>query len=437
MKKVLLSSVIIFCYLSHYGQIPVTLTFQAKDSLTQNALALDSVNVKNLTENCDTTLYDSVSVLTLNATWPVGIGDPSASGSESLILMQNGSNPFQGSTTVRVFLKKDGALNLALYNNQGRKLSEYQNVFEEGWRLFTVSAGASQLMFLRVTDNLTAKTVKLISTGTGNEGNRISYIGSSDQGSMIVKSSPKESGFVFYLGNQLMYTAYTDGYKENLLFDNPVSSETYTFEMATPVFTCGSTLTINHVAGTVAPVDKTVTYGTVTNIPGETSKCWITSNLGSDHQATAKDDATEPSAGWYWQFNRKQGYKHTGTVRTPNTTWITNISENSDWIPANDPCAIELGAGWRLPTATEWINVYTSGNWTNWNGPWDSGLKLHAAGQLLPASGSLNLRGVHGRYRSSTQDTSNWGENLIFGSGFCKMWGDEKAYGNTARCIKE
>ncbi len=50
---------------------------------------------------------------------------------------------------------------------------------------------------------------------------------------------------------------------------------------------CGSSITINHVAGTVAPVNKTVTYGTVTNIPGETSKCWITSNLGADHQATA------------------------------------------------------------------------------------------------------------------------------------------------------
>ncbi len=79
--------------------------------------------------------------------------------------------------------------------------------------------------------------------------------------------------------------------------------------------TCGSSLTINHVAGVVAPVTKTVTYGTVTNIPGETSKCWITSNLGADHQATAINDATEASAGWYWQFNRKQGYKHDGTTQ--------------------------------------------------------------------------------------------------------------------------
>ena len=134
---------------------------------------------------------------------------------------------------------------------------------------------------------------------------------------------------------------------------------------------CGDPLTINHVTtGGVAPVNKTVTYGTVTNIPGETSKCWITSNLGADHQATAVNDATEASAGWYWQFNRMQGYKHDGTTRTPNTTWINSINENFDWLAANDPCAIELGTGWRIPTNFEWINVDASGNWTYWNGPW-------------------------------------------------------------------
>ena len=67
-----------------------------------------------------------------------------------------------------------------------------------------------------------------------------------------------------------------------------------------PFNACGDNLTVNHlVTNGVAPVDKTVTYGTVTGIPGEPTKCWITSNLGSDHQANAVDDATEESAGWY------------------------------------------------------------------------------------------------------------------------------------------
>ncbi len=97
-----------------------------------------------------------------------------------------------------------------------------------------------------------------------------------------------------------------------------ISAVTSLTKTTSACFSCGaSTITINHAAGAVAPVTKTVTYGTVTNIPGETSKCWITSNLGADHQASAVSDATEASAGWYWQFNRKQGYKHDGTTKRP------------------------------------------------------------------------------------------------------------------------
>jgi hypothetical protein len=202
-------------------------------------------------------------------------------------------------------------------------------------------------------------------------------------------------------------------------------------------FTCGSSITINHVAGAVAPVSKTVTYGTVSNIPGETLKCWTTSNLGADHQATAVDDATEASAGWYWQFNRKQGYKHDGTTRTPNTTWITSINEILDWQPANDPCTIELGSDWRIPTSTEWTNVDDGGNWTTWTGPWNSGLKMHAAGILNDGNGALNSRGSSGLYSSSIQgdNTNCW--SLYFSAIASNMANYPKANGYSLRCVKD
>ena len=208
-----------------------------------------------------------------------------------------------------------------------------------------------------------------------------------------------------------------------------------------PPFTCGFHITIAHlVSNGIAPVDKVVTYGTVTNIPGETSKCWITSNLGADHQASAVDDATEPSSGWYWQFDRKQGYKHDGTIRTPNTTWLTSNHDNSEWIAANDPCFIELGSGWRIPTATEWNNVNSAGSWTNWNGPWNSGLKLHTGGYLESVSGSLLTRGSIGYYWDTMQYNNYiWatGGGLYFGSTYSLMNIFDKANAFTLRCIKE
>jgi hypothetical protein len=203
-------------------------------------------------------------------------------------------------------------------------------------------------------------------------------------------------------------------------------------------YACGNWMfVVTHATtGNVAPVNKYVVYSTVTNIPGEPAKCWITSNLGADRQATDVHDATEASAGWYWQFNRKQGYNHDGATRTPNTAWITSISENTDWITANDPCAIELGMGWRIPTNSEWTNVDANGSWANWNGPFGSALKLHAAGALSITGGSVFNRGAHGVYWSSTQNGVSYGWGLNFNSVASNPGSSEKSLGCPTRCIR-
>jgi uncharacterized protein (TIGR02145 family) len=206
-----------------------------------------------------------------------------------------------------------------------------------------------------------------------------------------------------------------------------------------PPFTCGiSTITKSHLAsGGVAPVDKTVTYETVSTTLFDGTKCAIIQNLGATNKASSETDNTEASAGWYWQFNRKQGYKHDGTTRTPNTTWITSISETSDWVSANDPCTIELGTGWRIPTNTEWTSADANGSWGNYNDTYASVLKLHAAGHLSNGGGSLGSRGSNGYYRSGTQYGATTGWSLYFFSGGSDMTYINKAYGFSVRCIKD
>lgn len=201
-------------------------------------------------------------------------------------------------------------------------------------------------------------------------------------------------------------------------------------------WTCGNPFVIEHVAGNVAPVSKTVTYSTVSNVPGETSKCWITSNLGSTLQATASTDATEASAGWYWQYNHAQGYKHDGTVRTPNNTWLVDYTEYSDWIAANDPCNLELGAGWRIPTVAEWTNVDAAGSWTSYNSTYNSLLKIHAAGRLLNTDGSLYGRGSQGGYWTGAQASSSNGQVLYIMASGSSVSSYNKSMAFTLRCIR-
>ena len=207
--------------------------------------------------------------------------------------------------------------------------------------------------------------------------------------------------------------------------------------MTAQALLCGTSFTRSHFVGTVAPVNKTVSYGTVSNIPGETAKCWITRNLGASLQPGSVSDNTEAAAGWHWQFNRKQGYKHDGTTRTPNTVWITAINEDAGWESSNDPCSLLLGSAWRIPTLTEWTNVDAAGNWFDWNGPFNSGLQMHAAGYLNSSAGLLDNRGAAGYYWSSTQGGSNTGWHLSYSIGSCDLLNPSKANAFSARCLRD
>lgn len=202
---------------------------------------------------------------------------------------------------------------------------------------------------------------------------------------------------------------------------------TETLEMS---FQCGDNYTVNHVAGNVAPVNKTVTYRTVKTDLSGSWKCWITQNLGADQQATSVSDGSEKSAGWYWQFNRPQGYMYVGTMRTPDTkVWASSIYEESHWQLNNDPCSILLGTSWRLPTIEEWRNVDENGRWNDFEDAYLSVLKLNYAGVLSYIDGSLVDRGSSGVYWSSAQNDATRGRGLkgIY----------YKAFGFPVRCLRD
>ena len=196
---------------------------------------------------------------------------------------------------------------------------------------------------------------------------------------------------------------------------------------------CPDTFRVHHVAGTISPETVIINYPLVETDLGGMNLCWLGRNLGATVDAVSATDGSAEAAGWYWQFNRKQGYAHDGTDRTPNTDWITNIDETADWQPANDPCTLLLGADWRLPTQTEWGNA--TGAWGNFNDAYNSVLKLHAAGLLNP-SGPLSGRGTSGYYWSSSQGGSTHGRSLFLTSSTANVGSGVKAFGLSFRCLR-
>jgi hypothetical protein len=187
-----------------------------------------------------------------------------------------------------------------------------------------------------------------------------------------------------------------------------------------------------------APVTKTVNYTSISSNISGAAKCWLTQNLGADQQAASVTDNSEAAAGWYWQFNRSQGYQYTAT-RTPATAWTTSISENSNWLAANDPCALLLGTGWRIPTSVEWTNADAPPQyWLTAADAYNSELKLHEAGVLLNSSGALANRGGYGYYWSSTQYSStSYGNFLYLYNGYNAVTYNDKSFGQSVRCLKD
>jgi uncharacterized protein (TIGR02145 family) len=204
---------------------------------------------------------------------------------------------------------------------------------------------------------------------------------------------------------------------------------------------CPTSFDVIHTQGlNGAPVSKTVTYHSASSNISGAAMCWLTQNLGADHQANSVTDATEASAGWYWQFNRSQGYMYNGAVRVPSNAWIS-ISENSDWQLVNDPCNLLLGLGWRIPTSTEWINADAPPqNWTSATDAFNSVLKLHFAGWLNWNDGSPGTRGsssTNAHYWSSTQYDASMAYFHMINSSSSGITYGYKSHGFSVRCIRD
>ena len=285
----------------------------------------------------------------------------------------------------------------------------------------------------------TQAQVGISTTGTAPDGSAMLEVKSTTKGTLLTRMTSVQMASILSPADGLQVYNTTDGKMYIYVATAGVWKElAYGAGTITPPFSCGLAFTIVHtVAGGVAPVNKTVIYGTANNIPGELTKCWITRNLGASQQATGPSDGTEASAGWYWQFNRKQGFQHDGTTRTPATAWVTSINEGLNWLPANDPCTLEAGPAWRIPTYTEWANVMAGGGWTNWLGPFYSALKLHAAGVLSDGSGALSLRGSYGFYWSSVQYNAVYGWTFRLQGDLATMDYLNKAAGMPVRCIRD
>jgi len=175
-------------------------------------------------------------------------------------------------------------------------------------------------------------------------------------------------------------------------------------------------------------------------------------NLGATQAATSSTDAA--SYGDLYQWGRRSDGHQCRTSATTTTLSSTDQPANGSFIilpnspydwrsPQNDnlwqgvngvnnPCP----GGYRLPTEAELEAERVSWSSNNAQGAFASALKLPVAGYRNGSNGSLNYVGTNGGYWSSTVGGVN-SQDLSFDSSDANMLGNDRARGNSVRCLKD
>jgi uncharacterized protein (TIGR02145 family) len=182
-----------------------------------------------------------------------------------------------------------------------------------------------------------------------------------------------------------------------------------------------------------------------------TGLIWMDRNLGASQVATSSTD--QNAYGDLYQWGRRADGHQCRTSPTTGTlssvdqpahgNFILAPSAPADWRSpqntnlwqgvngVNNPCP----NGYRLPTETELNNERLSWISNNGSGAFASPLKWTLAGDRYFSDGSLTNVGTYGYCWSSTV-SGTYSRYLRFNSSSASMYGYNRAYGLTVRCLK-
>jgi uncharacterized protein (TIGR02145 family) len=413
-----------------FGQQSITLSFNGIDSLTGNPVALDQVYIQNTTSGCDTTLFGPDPTITLLIF--VGMNENPMRLKDNFTILSSGPNPSYGSTIVQIMTVKEQTLRLFLSDISGKKLFEYQNSFETGLHRFSISTSGDRLIFLNASDGIITKTIKLINLSNGISQYNITYSGTDPLSLEPSRKNLETSGFIYYIGDQLSFTAIAARYYNDTIIDSPFQDTTYTFELTHLPWQCGDPVYYEE-----------QTYNTVQI----STQCWMKENLNVGKMInTTQNQADNDTIEKYCYNNIAWNCAiYGGLYQWDEMMQYTTTSGAIGLCPP----------GWHLPTDQEWtILTYFLG------GTEVAGGKLKEAGYahwLPPNTGATNESGftgfpggwwapvsfsgigTHAHFWSSTQTSSTQACNRVLFNAFASIQSNNnnnKIQAESVRCIK-
>ncbi len=444
MKHQLLLFLVVFAAIMHLtAQTTITLTFTA--GLNGIHQPLDSILIENLTQGGDTTLYPPDTLLVLNH--GIGIEDNLNEHENQMILFQAFPNPVTLTSTIRLWLPKNGLVTLRLYDLVGRELATLSRTLGAGEHSFTFTPG-KETYYLLVAEAADQRQVqKLINLNPGDGNCRLSYSGYQPAVSGMKK---QRAAFPWVPGDDLRFVAFTS-LGVDTIDDDPVQSVNYTFQFLLPGSPCPGIPTVPDINGNVY---NTVQIG---------NQCWLKENLKvRNYRDGTPIPNLESAALWM-------------SATTGARCWYNNDSASYanlfgalyNWYAVDDSSGL-CPAGWHVPTDLEWQTMemhlgmtQSQANYTGWRGT-DEGGKMKEAGlthwnstnigatnssgfTALPGGyryyydGSFDYIGSYGYWWSSSalSTTDVWYRKLGYNYSNVGRSDYDRGYGFSVRCIQD
>lgn len=356
MKKFTYSLSLVFILLStsilaQKGE--VTFNFFGQDAATTNAVALEKVMVKNLTQNCDTTIYGPDPQLIL---WVSGVNEIKE---EDFKIGNNYPNPFSGTTSFDLQLKKPEQIVIRLINTQGTVVADYNDLFQTGTHSVNITTGKSGIFYAEVSTSNTIRTIKLISqTPSSVDNYSISY--SSANHNESLKNALQILGFVFQPGDELQITASAETYPDETLTVFPTTDMDFTFDMRpVPI----ADFVVENESGAF----PFTTYFTDMSTRNPTSWSW---DFGDGWSSTLQDNThTFETTGFYTVTLAVGNEYGTDTIVMEDFIQVKDITIVCDTTSGYAPLIVNFNGICNIPDITAWTWDFGDGETSNEQNP--------------------------------------------------------------------
>ncbi len=431
--------------LSSYSQkATIHISFTAYNNMLH--VPMDSVEITNITQGGDTTLYYPDTTLTLNYT-TTGLNDKI--NQEEFRLSQNYPNPFSSRTTFDVYMPENGELAIGVYDLSGREIVKFVDDYSFGNHTFSFISDKGGLYLLNMILNNEVRTMKMYSIG-GNIDNQceILYVGSDGSGS-ATKSTEAKAKFPYSLGDQLVAFGYSLGQFHNIVF-TPTNDTVIEFSLQGPVI-CPPTL---------LDVRDSTVYAAVKI----GNQCWMAENLNigarvdgvieqTDNGTIEKycyDDNTANCivyGGLYYWGEMMQYVTPQGSQGICPAGW--HVPTDAEWKILEGVVDSQFGVGDPEWDKTDWRGFDAGNNLretgvSHWDPP-NSGATNSSGFTALPGgsrftTGTFIGMGMYGHFWSSTESATSyaWARDLNYNSSGSNRYNYNhfQTLGLSVRCIK-